>query len=896
MQNAQNAEIQQRVINLVEFYRTKVGKESQIANEAKADKDYWDRESVNMLVEEGITAGGICGEGPHNEIWTKHLMVNEQLLGHFYAKVAGENAEKEVLDQLLPELYDASIFSDEEENFIVAHFREMVNYIVQTPCNDLAYVNRYDNKDIVLIPDEILSLIKSRVNIPSGSTIYNPFAGFGQLACLYIDCKSYCGIEIAASDSEDNKEYQRFLWAWFKVSMYANEINAEIVEDGPSDFDAAVSYIPNLPKVWESVKRECDGFSIHDDVDNGYDPKYVGKVERMFDNLKDNGKMVIVTRKNYFYEVDSPLKPLLTRLVAENAIVEIIQLPHVMSMSLLYEDSFVMLVAEKGRKSGGTTMIDASETFKKCDDKHFRKKFDMDAFTVLLNNSGKDPNTGLRKLKRISPAELKADNLIPQIYVIERPDEKESPRPLSNLCTLVTTKIADVSIPVNEVLPWVKSKDLSVMYHGAVNTVSLNKIGVSKEVGANLSKELDQFGVFLKKEEEVSDLVYLTYRMCTYVSGQEDVIVFNFTDKGVETALIKACDAPIAVDSELFVLRLNKGIDAESILALIRMPIVYRQILAYKDYYLYDHLGDILVPMDKRVISDESSRMRREEAVTTNMRNNYIAEQEKHKAKLEDYQHAMRKHIREISSSVRRMERFINDLDSSEEVKKFLNDRLTVIKTHRLFLSEDIERLNEENTYGEAFPFDIDHSLRNYREYFGFDVCPIKYTNVIANDAIRNYRQEHHEMLKKLDEKSKKKRLEVVLAENSLAYVDIAEYNFGKIVRNILENAKKHGFDDFTDVNREDRIIEIALNWDKERQMYRIDFRNNGNPLPEGLTKASYGENRKYAGKTGGTGIGGYEVAENVRHYNGDYAILQDGDWIVVSIYLPKSTTYDKRL
>lgn len=138
--------------------------------------------------------------------------------------------------------------------------------------------------------------------------------------------------------------------------------------------------------------------------------------------------------------------------------------------------------------------------------------------------------------------------------------------------------------------------------------------------------------------------------------------------------------------------------------------------------------------------------------------------------------------------------------------------------------------------------------------------------------------------------------MEVALAESSLAYVDIAEYNFGKIVRNILENAKKHGFDNFVGVDQRNCVIEIVLNWDEERKMYRIDFRNNGDPLPEGLTKDSYGENRKYAGKTGGTGIGGYEVAENVKHYNGDYEISQDGDWIVVSIYLPKSKIYGERI
>ena len=336
--------------------------------------------------------------------------------------------------------------------------------------------------------------------------------------------------------------------------------------------------------------------------------------------------------------------------------------------------------------------------------------------------------------------------------------------------------------------------------------------------------------------------------------------------------------------------------DANSLAALLRLPIVYRQLIAYQEYGLSNHLNDILVPTDKCIIGDELYRMKREESVTKDMGDNFVAAQSKYKATLENYQHAMRKHSQQISSAVRRMERFINEMESSEEIKHFLIERLHVVKTHRLYLSEDIERLNEDNTYGEASPFDVDHSLRNHRDYFGSDVCSIKYINEIANDAIRQYGMEHQEELKVLDEKSRNMNLEATLAENSFAYVDIAEYNFGKIVRNILENAKKHGFDDFTDDNRKDCVIEIVLNWDKERQMYRIDFRNNGNPLPEGLTKASFGENRKYAGKTGGTGIGGYEVAENVRHYSGDYTISQEGDWTVVSIYLPKSKTYDERL
>jgi len=65
MQNLQNAVIQQRVINLVELYRTKAGKESQMAKDAKADNDYWEQESVDLMKEEGLSfGGGMYGEGP----------------------------------------------------------------------------------------------------------------------------------------------------------------------------------------------------------------------------------------------------------------------------------------------------------------------------------------------------------------------------------------------------------------------------------------------------------------------------------------------------------------------------------------------------------------------------------------------------------------------------------------------------------------------------------------------------------------------------------------------------------------------------------------------------------------------------------------------------------------
>ena len=199
MQKTQNADTQ-RVMSLVDFYRTKVGKESDLAKAAKADYYFW--EEVNMKEAEENFAQGevfssfVSGEGPHTEVWIKGLKVNEQLLGHFYAEVAGKNAEKDILDQLLSEVYDTSVFTEEEECFLKSHFREMVNYIIQTPNNDLTWVNRYESKDELVIPDEVLELIKSRVEIIAGSTIYYPHVGLAQLANLFQGCNSYVVVKV----------------------------------------------------------------------------------------------------------------------------------------------------------------------------------------------------------------------------------------------------------------------------------------------------------------------------------------------------------------------------------------------------------------------------------------------------------------------------------------------------------------------------------------------------------------------------------------------------------------------------------------------------------------------------------------------------------------------------
>lgn len=912
MQNVQNAaEIQQRVINLVELYRTKVGKESLAAkNLAEEYKHQYDNEIdfAMSLHEQGIEGYVLDIDIPKDAV--DSIRANEQLLGHFYKNVAGDKADTSVLAHLLANKYDQSVFSKEEELFLEKHFREMVNYIIQTPNNDLQVVEQNDIRDLFLIPEELLELIKARFDIPAGAKVYNPFTGLAQLTALFPSCsflceESYISFHKRWNDYCDkcrkeahvvyNKRDINYIWPWMKVALFANNVDVTVIEDEmvPPAYDVALSFIPYVPSGIPNKENDYTG-------EGPDDQETINKIQLMYQNLVDGGKMLLILPNECLWKgnADFSLESFWKKVIDDGSLKEIIQLPHIMGKSFRNE-SFSVIVIEKGNSDFETTFIDTRFAAHKSDSSYYGSVLNLDELNSMLYNDGIEKRTGLRKKDKVPSFVINPTLLVPQVYVTEGVSGDGIPVPLTELCTISTTHVYDVTHDLPEDTPWVVENDLSGVYTGPIDISSLKKVNLpnNPQDWRYGTKRLSIFNVgedggsISSKDVQIS-----LYRNCKVIDGNKDAVLFKLKDEGIVTALVNAFGKAIAVNPDIHVLYPTDTIDAFSLLSILSMPVVYRRLIAYSDFGLYEHFNDVLVPTGNHILYDEKQRLGTEYSMQINYEAKVAKLKKDHMDKLCNYQHGMRKHIREIGSAVRRMERFVNEMDSSEEIKSYLLQRLGHIKDQRQYLSEDIERLNEENTYGEPSPYDIDHSLRNYREYFGYDVCPIKYTNVIANDTFRKYRQEHQEMLKVLDEKSRSKELEAALARSSMAYADIAEYNFGKIVRNILENAKKHGFDDFADVNRKDSVIEITLDWDDERRMYRIDFRNNGNPLPEGLTKESYGENRKYAGKTGGTGIGGYEVAENVRHYNGDFSISQDGDWTVVSIYLPKSKTYGEIL
>lgn len=864
MQNVQNADIQ-RVINLIDLYRRKVGWESETAKEAKAEQDYWLHETLDMMSEmdangEDYGMGfGLYGEGPHTEVWIKKLMVNEQLLGHFYAEVSGENVDEDVLSELLPEMYDKTIFTEEEESFLKSHFKEMVNYIIVTPNDEsLTLVDRDDSRDAFVIPNEVLELIGNRTKIAKGSKIFNPNTGLAQFTNLYEGCKYYC---------DDNN-------AWMRVFAFANNVDAEIVENNsiPELYDAVVSYLVKLSNNGKDIEYLCNAY----------------------ESLQSGGTFILLCPPRLL--VDGTNSSLRKRLVEDKAIKEIIQLPQVMSNNASF-DTYCIIIAEKDRKEQTTTFIDARFAQKDLDNMHYMLSFDIDAFNAIMQNDGINPSTDRCDVIKVSSNDLNERMLLPQAYVLDQPSEKEHPIPLADICTIETRTIRSLRVDLPMDTPWIKESDLSYFYKGELDVTKLEKAECPNNPPHTKEYAFDGDGEFsdhLFSQRTPIGRRVQDYRACTYVDGMSDIVLYKRTpEDGVCTAILRATGYPVAISSGISVFCPKNGFEALSLLALLRHSIVYLQILAYKDYGLNKFINDILVPTSKIVIKNEIYRMNREQSMLKEQQEKFSIMKTEYINEVRMRKHDMRPHMKQLNSAKNLMQHYVDNMDKLDDVEQHLNHQITRFHNALNHLSYLIEHLSDEEQYGEAEQFSItDYFLKLVSEsrYYGYDII-YSFDDEEIEKYLKGKMYEYFERVKTSDNAQDENVLKGDLSISKYwsykSYTMIAPLDFDRIVQNIMENARRHGF---TESSCSDYKIWINLSVDEKRDMYVIDFKNNGTPLPDGMTKERYGLKGERAGVTGGTGSGGYIVKSIVNHYGGDYDVFCNDGMTTIRIFLPIAT------
>jgi signal transduction histidine kinase len=258
--------------------------------------------------------------------------------------------------------------------------------------------------------------------------------------------------------------------------------------------------------------------------------------------------------------------------------------------------------------------------------------------------------------------------------------------------------------------------------------------------------------------------------------------------------------------------------------------------------------------------------------------------------------HDMRPYLRELGSVERMMRKYVSDNDSEPEYQQKMFNLLDKYHEALNHLSDLIDIFSEEEQFGKPVAFNLDHYFcelkdKHDSESSGFEITYERDENALNEAGVINNQIAEKEIsiLNGLVSFKYEAYKNIDVAP---IYTDIAPVDFDRLVCNIIENARKHGFTNPSETFYE---LKISLSVDAKREMFQIDFINNGTPLPMGVDKKRFGIRGEKAGITGGTGKGGYIVKSIAEHYKGDYDIFMDEENTVVRIFLPIAKQNDEQ-
>lgn len=469
---------------------------------------------------------------------------------------------------------------------------------------------------------------------------------------------------------------------------------------------------------------------------------------------------------------------------------------------------------------------------------------------------------------------LDSELLWPGYYVVERP---KNGIPFSDIATLVD--LSDVEI-VRGDDGWILPDHVKKM-----PVVTPSKMAKDYRDANLLSRDL-----YLAEDSAFDD--YISWirvldQPCVLLYGNQEKYVAGFVrdlpQTGIATIAPVACLVPKA------------GVDVRYITALLFSHEVKQQFVKICDAEVTARTLDFV--LKKVIVPCHTDKERLSYLAEANYEalNSTKFEMEKTfmerlEQKKKDYinevrmrKHDMRPHLRQLASTERLMLHYIDQIDDLDELKNVLRNNLNYMHEARVSISKLVDHLSEEECFGKPEQVDINDYLielenkHNNAEGFVINYC--------CDDHIRKSDSMTLILSEELAKQKGKSRDETAISLDALhLYVNIARLDLMRLINNIIENAKTHGF---TDSNRNDYYINVLLSIDSERNMYQIDFCNNGNPLPKGMDKVRFGIKGEKAGQTGRTGCGGYIIKSIVSHYEGDYDIFSRDHETIVRIYLP---------
>ena len=671
------------------------------------------------------------------------------------------------------------------------------------------------------VPSQFLEIIREMATPENGQTVFVADAGWGDVAMLFPDCVVKGFTGYCGSTIMYDE-----VWALGQIRLYAAGIKSEIV---PGIFDESKEkYMYTLPDE-DSADVVIYGTTWDSECED---------IHQLYRLLRPNGTMFLFSDKKRMAG-DGEEKSLREQLVCEKAI-------HLLGS---FEGDFIGMA---------TDIILA----------HIRKTVNE---TVEIVN-GKRGTT-----KVVKAEELDSNILWPSYYLASRPSDG---KPLSSIVEISSNERLAKFVKGEGYVLSEEAKDMLLVLPNALGE-SYKDANLWHKSFSNVSDPA------FKKEDWVRFRV--TKEPCVLLNGSIEKLLVGYTtnvpSKGF-AYMAGCCLLP------------KEGVDVRYVAALLFEPSVKEQILTICDGNVKEQTLSLV--LDKIIVPNHDDKERLNLLVEANEQALMALRDEKEKtfdekllAMKADYinevrmrKHDIRPYLRQLASTERLMLYYLENANSLDELKRLLKDQLNYAHGAMSSISSLVDHLSDEEKFGKAEVMNLDKFLTdlevNHNDDEGFlieydsDKDSLKKAGFLIETLLDEWELSKQEDFTKFIKEHSHNTLPL--------FVKIAPIDLQRLVDNIVENARKHGF---TDNARSDYYIGVDLSVNTERNMFQIDFSNNGNPLPEGMTKERFGINGEKAGKTAGTGSGGYIIKSIVNHYDGDFDVFTNNGITTIRIFLP---------
>jgi type I restriction enzyme M protein len=680
-----------------------------------------------------------------------------------------------------------------------------------------------------LLPEEISKFMCDLADLQIGSKVYNPFAGLASFGVFIDSGIQYLGQEINVSTST---------MASLRLLAYQRESSFRIVQGNSIDnwnpsgnqvlrnpldlFSGSINkekydLVISSPPFGMELEHGHSGITGHIKTYEHY------LIDKAIEDTNYKGKIVVSLAVGILFRSGNEVN--LRKFLIENDLLEmIISFPSGLLMNTVIP--FVVLLINKDKKEKG------------------KVKF-VDAKDFIINSSKKDK---------------KLDNDL-LILIIKDSQESDAVQIISN--EVIADNEFNLNVPryFQEQFEGAKLGTLGSIYKGEKPAEATKGRVIRIRDLSN-----DQFDYSLKVDQPETELPKYVRRL------DQSCLLLAVRWKTLKPTFFQFNGTPIYINSDILAIKI---FDEKVVVGYLINELHAKYVIEQIESIRYGIVVPTLRPHDllnlKIQLPSPEEQRAKLAGIHESMVKMKLIEAERNALahglgdliyeNFASIKHSLGTPLMSIGSSLRNIEKALSKLDQgwksillSERHNITLKDSFDSAYSN-LDLVHSLLRNNERE-------FDVNNYDLNEMDFFDFIRQYVKRIRTTGNTNVLITLDIHPDLIKYVGKK--------LILQSNEKLLDI-------VFNNVIDNASRHAFVDTTKKYKLNLSISLDLASEKSNfkevtsnfeSSLKIEIANNGLPFPENYTLEKFIRKNSFAGPTGHTGIGGYDINEIIKYLN----------------------------